>query len=328
MKLVDDAVRRVLRVKFALGLFDDPYRYCDAAREKAGAGSTPRTSPRRATWRASRSCCSRTRAASCRSTRRVEDDRGHRAARRRQGLAARQLARAGRRRTRPSRCSRGSRPRCRPVDAGRPRRGREARHRPAQLHGAAPSTTRPTAPASRRRSRPRAAPTSWCWRSARTRSSPGEGRSQADIGLKGLQEELLEAVVEANKKVVVVLMNGRPLDPSAGRRRRARHRRGVARAARRPATRSPTCCSATTTRPGKLPVAFPRSVGQLPMTYAHKNTGRPGPRAGRDVVALHRRAERPALPVRLRPQLHDLHVLGAEGERRRRSDATARCRSR
>ena len=33
-KLVDDAVRRVLRVKFALGLFDDPYRYSDAAREK------------------------------------------------------------------------------------------------------------------------------------------------------------------------------------------------------------------------------------------------------------------------------------------------------
>ena len=37
MKLVDDAVRRVLRVKFALGLFDDPYRYSDAAREKARA---------------------------------------------------------------------------------------------------------------------------------------------------------------------------------------------------------------------------------------------------------------------------------------------------
>ncbi|MEL6539135.1 MAG: glycoside hydrolase family 3 N-terminal domain-containing protein, partial [Bacteroidota bacterium] len=28
--LVDDAVRRILRVKFELGLFDDPYRYCDA----------------------------------------------------------------------------------------------------------------------------------------------------------------------------------------------------------------------------------------------------------------------------------------------------------
>lgn len=34
MNDIDDAVRRVLRVKFRLGLFDDPYRYCDAKREK------------------------------------------------------------------------------------------------------------------------------------------------------------------------------------------------------------------------------------------------------------------------------------------------------
>ncbi|WP_417352279.1 beta-glucosidase BglX [Flavobacterium alkalisoli] len=32
--LIDDAVRRILRVKFELGLFDDPYRYCDEKREK------------------------------------------------------------------------------------------------------------------------------------------------------------------------------------------------------------------------------------------------------------------------------------------------------
>jgi len=37
--LVDDAVRRILRVKFELGLFDDPYRYCDEKREKAVIGS-------------------------------------------------------------------------------------------------------------------------------------------------------------------------------------------------------------------------------------------------------------------------------------------------
>jgi beta-glucosidase len=37
--LVDDAVRRILRVKFELGLFDDPYRYCDEAREQATIGS-------------------------------------------------------------------------------------------------------------------------------------------------------------------------------------------------------------------------------------------------------------------------------------------------
>jgi len=33
-KLIDAAVRRVLRVKFMLGLFDDPYRYCNEEREK------------------------------------------------------------------------------------------------------------------------------------------------------------------------------------------------------------------------------------------------------------------------------------------------------
>ncbi len=35
MAVVDEAVRRVLRIKARAGLFDDPYRYCDAAREKA-----------------------------------------------------------------------------------------------------------------------------------------------------------------------------------------------------------------------------------------------------------------------------------------------------
>ena len=38
LALVDDAVRRILRKKFELGLFDDPYRFSDAAREKAVLG--------------------------------------------------------------------------------------------------------------------------------------------------------------------------------------------------------------------------------------------------------------------------------------------------
>jgi beta-glucosidase len=37
--LIDDSVRRILRIKFELGLFDDPYRYCDEKREKAVIGS-------------------------------------------------------------------------------------------------------------------------------------------------------------------------------------------------------------------------------------------------------------------------------------------------
>lgn len=37
--VIDDAVRRILRVKFELGLFDDPYKYCNEAREKTNIGS-------------------------------------------------------------------------------------------------------------------------------------------------------------------------------------------------------------------------------------------------------------------------------------------------
>jgi beta-glucosidase len=39
IELIDDSVRRILRIKFELGLFDDPYRYCDAEREKETIGS-------------------------------------------------------------------------------------------------------------------------------------------------------------------------------------------------------------------------------------------------------------------------------------------------
>ena len=39
----------------------------------------------------------------------------------------------------------------------------------------------------------------------------GEARSQADIGLKGLQDELLREVRAVNENVVVVLTAGRPL---------------------------------------------------------------------------------------------------------------------
>src|ERR1044071_4231527 len=33
-KQIDDACRRILEAKYKLGLFDDPYRYCNAARAK------------------------------------------------------------------------------------------------------------------------------------------------------------------------------------------------------------------------------------------------------------------------------------------------------
>ena len=104
----------------------------------------------------------------------------------------------------------------------------------------------------------------------------GEGRSQVDIGLKGLQEELLRAVLEANENVVVVLMSGRPLAidwtaehvPAIVEAWHLGSQAGHAIADVLFGDHNPS---------GKLPMSFPRAVGQLPLYYDHKSTGRPGP---------------------------------------------------
>jgi len=104
----------------------------------------------------------------------------------------------------------------------------------------------------------------------------GEGRSQVDIGLKGVQQELLDAVAAVNKNIVVVLMNGRPLvlGPVVERSRalvEAWHlgsQAGHAIADVLFGDYNPS---------GKLPASFPRHVGQEPLYYNHKATGRPGP---------------------------------------------------
>lgn len=105
----------------------------------------------------------------------------------------------------------------------------------------------------------------------------GEGRSRADLGLPGLQQELLEAVYEANPNVVLVLMNGRPLaitwaDEHVPAIVEAWHlgtQSGHAIAQVLYGDYNPS---------GKLPMSFPKDVGQVPIYYNYKNTGRPGPK--------------------------------------------------
>ncbi len=102
----------------------------------------------------------------------------------------------------------------------------------------------------------------------------GEGRSQVDIGLKGVQQELLEAVAAVNKRIVIVLMNGRPLVLSSVIAKskaivEAWHlgsQAGHAIADVLFGDYNPS---------GKLPVSFPRHVGQEPLYYNAKATGRP-----------------------------------------------------
>ena len=108
----------------------------------------------------------------------------------------------------------------------------------------------------------------------------GEGRSQTDIGLKGLQHELFAAVIAANPHTIVVLMNGRPLvlgpvaekAPAILEAWHAGSQAGHAIADVLFGRYNPS---------GKLPASFPRTVGQCPIYYAHKSTGRPVPGDGR-----------------------------------------------
>jgi beta-glucosidase len=105
----------------------------------------------------------------------------------------------------------------------------------------------------------------------------GEGRSRSDIGLPGLQQQLLEAVYNANNKVVLVLMNGRPLSiewadkhiPAIVESWHLGTQSGNAIAEVLYGDYNPS---------GKLPMTFPRNVGQVPIYYNYKNTGRPGPK--------------------------------------------------
>ncbi|MFK7834189.1 MAG: beta-glucosidase BglX [Winogradskyella sp.] len=102
----------------------------------------------------------------------------------------------------------------------------------------------------------------------------GEGRSFTDIGFKGLQMELLEAIHKVNKNIVIVLMNGRPMDlsrptelvPSILECWHLGSQSGYAIADVLFGDYNPS---------GKLPVSFPHNVGQVPIYYNKKNTGRP-----------------------------------------------------
>lgn len=104
----------------------------------------------------------------------------------------------------------------------------------------------------------------------------GEGRSRTNLGLPGVQQELLEAVYDVNKNIILVLMNGRPLAlPWAAENIPAILETWQL------GTQSGNAITEVLfgeyNPSGKLPMTFPRSVGQVPIYYNHYNTGRPGP---------------------------------------------------
>ena len=107
----------------------------------------------------------------------------------------------------------------------------------------------------------------------------GEGRSRTRLDLPGFQQELLEEIYKINKNIVLVLMNGRPLvlnwaDQNIPAILESWHlgtQSGNAIAQVLYGDYNPS---------GKLPMSFPRSVGQMPLYYNYKSTGRPGADGG------------------------------------------------
>jgi beta-glucosidase len=107
-----------------------------------------------------------------------------------------------------------------------------------------------------------------------TREMSGEAASRSTLDLPGRQEELLRAIKATGKPVAVVLLNGRPLalenvvdDAPA-----------ILEAWFPGVQAGPAVADvlfAKVNPGGKLPVSFPRRLGQVPIYYNHEPTGRP-----------------------------------------------------
>jgi beta-glucosidase len=102
----------------------------------------------------------------------------------------------------------------------------------------------------------------------------GEAASRSELDLPGVQEELIKKIQEAGATVIVVLVDGRPLTinwitehiPAIMNVWFLGDQAGNAVADVLFGDYNPS---------GKLPVTFPRSVGQIPIYYSFRSTGRP-----------------------------------------------------
>ncbi len=106
----------------------------------------------------------------------------------------------------------------------------------------------------------------------------GEAHCRAEIGLPGCQEQLIDAIAQTGTPIVLVIMAGRPLTievvlPKVNAVLFAWH----------PGTMGGPAIAdllfGKAYPSGKLPVTFPRKVGQVPIYYAQKHSGKPATEA-------------------------------------------------
>ncbi len=102
----------------------------------------------------------------------------------------------------------------------------------------------------------------------------GESSSRTDIGIPDTQKRLLEALLKTGKPVVLVLFAGRPMTIKW----ESEHVPAILNVwfgGTQAANAIADVLFGDVNPSGKLPVTFPQNVGQLPLYYSHKNTGRP-----------------------------------------------------
>jgi beta-glucosidase len=107
-----------------------------------------------------------------------------------------------------------------------------------------------------------------------SQSMSGESSSRSDISIPESQRNLLQALAKTGKPLVLVLFNGRPLTLTW----ESEHANAIL-DAWAPGTEAGNAIAdvlfGSYNPAGKLTTTFPRSVGQVPIYYSHKNTGRP-----------------------------------------------------
>lgn len=102
----------------------------------------------------------------------------------------------------------------------------------------------------------------------------GEGASRTNLGFSGVQQEMLEAILATGRPVALVVETGRPLTLSY-----AHENVASLLIAWHPGTEGRTALAEVlvgdVSPSGKLPMTFPRSVGQIPISYSDLPTSRP-----------------------------------------------------
>ena len=107
-----------------------------------------------------------------------------------------------------------------------------------------------------------------------SRGQSGEAAARSEIDLPGKQQELIDAIKATGKPFVVVLFNGRPLTLS-----KVAASSPAILEAWFPGTEAGNAVAdvlfGKVNPGGKLPASFPRALGQIPIYYNHEPTGRP-----------------------------------------------------